>query len=116
METSLILSLGGLLTNLAVAAAALVALGRDRAKTNAETRKADALEAVAKSQSTIVQSLEREVRVLRDEIGAMRAQAGAQAVMAQVKLADIEEKKRRAEWQRTKDLAKGLGWLLQNSD
>lgn len=79
-----------------------------------EHRKAAAWEEMAKSQVRIAESLEREVRSLQQEVANLKT--GRPSQPDYLKVQALEERKRRAEWARTKDLAKGLRWLLENSD
>lgn len=116
MEPALFVALGGLGANVAVAWAAIGALRSQRQAAGTEQRKAEALEALAKSQKVVVESLERDLKEVRAELASLRALVGARNVIAEVKMAELEERKRQAEWQKQKEIFKGLGWLLQNAD
>lgn len=114
MEVGVWIALGGLAANLAVAAVAVWTIRSEKNKTAAEHRKAEALEALAKSQATIAGSLERELASLRKTVTELQAQGTAAGQMAAVRIQELEHKRRDAEWKRSKELAKGLGWILEN--
>lgn len=116
MDTALLVALGGVVANVAVAWAAIVALRAQRHVAGTEERKAEALEALARSQKVVVESLERDLKEVRAELTSLRGQVGARNAIAEVKMAELEERKRQAEWRKQKEIFKGLGWLLQSAD
>ena len=116
VDVPLTIAVVGLASNVAVATVAILALRSQRGQAKTDARKAEALEDLARSQQVVVASHERQLKDIQKELASLETRLGSSVSMAHVRMAELEEKKRRAEYAKQKDIAKVLGWLLQNSD
>lgn len=114
VDTATWLAIASLVTNVITVAVAARALRNEREKTAAEHRKAEALEQLAKSQAVIAGSLEKDLASLRKELEAVKSQVHGAGRLADLKAQELEDKRRQAEWKKSKEIAKGLGWVLEN--
>lgn len=77
-------------------------------------------EGMLRSFQRVAESYEAEVRGLREEVAALRAASGrsrdADAAKLALEQAKEARREREAAWRRTKDLAKGIGWLMDATD
>lgn len=76
------------------------------------------LRKLVESLTKVVASYETEVASLRREVESLRrASKGAetsQQALVEIERQKLAERQREAEWRKTRDLAKGLGWLLDH--
>ncbi len=68
------------------------------------------------SLTKVVESYDREVASLRRAVEMLRGEArssvSSQQLVAEVERQKLEQRKAEAEWRKTRDIAKGLGWIL----
>ncbi len=81
-----------------------------------QAREVEELRKLAASLTKVVGSYDQEVLSLRREVELLRRQAAttgsSQQLLAEVERQKLEQRKADAEWRKTRDLAKGLGWIL----
>lgn len=81
-----------------------------------QTKQADQVQKLVETLTKIVASYEAEVGPLRREVESLRGATGSAKVasegLVEVEKQKLAQRQRDAEWRKTRDLAKGLGWLL----
>jgi len=83
---------------------------------SAQTQQGAELKKLVGSLTNVVKTYEGELESLRREVAVLRREAGSgaavQSALVEVERQKLEQRKREVEWRKARDIARGLGWLL----